>query len=105
MPIYEYEHVEETDCELGQQFEIRQSIKDDRLTVCPSCGKAVRRLISKTYINTPMTDSELKSKGFTKLVRRDKGIYENVTARDGEKRYMEADKPETLPNLKKTIKD
>jgi hypothetical protein len=43
--------------------------------------------------------------GFTKLVRRDDGVYENVTARDGDSRYMLRDKPETMPNLKKTIRD
>ena len=48
---------------------------------------------------------ELKDLGFTKLVTRDDGIYENVTARDKDSRYVVRDKPETLPNLKKTIRD
>jgi len=43
--------------------------------------------------------------GFTKLVRRDDGVYENVTARDGESKVMHRDKPETLPDLSKTIRD
>jgi len=38
-------------------------------------------------------------------VRRDDGVYENVTARDGESRYVRQGKPETLPNLKKIIRD
>ena len=43
--------------------------------------------------------------GFTKLVKRDDGVYENVTARDGDSRYVVRDKTDTLPNLKKTIRD
>jgi hypothetical protein len=38
-------------------------------------------------------------------LRRDDGVYENVTRREGESRYMERDKPETMPDLNKTIKD
>ena len=100
MPIYEYEHIEES-CELGSIFEVQQSISDPKLELCPKCGRPVKRLISKTYVSTPATDSELKDKGFTKLVRRDKGVYENVTATDKESRYFRADKPETRPDLKK----
>ena len=43
--------------------------------------------------------------GFTKLVKRDDGVYENVTARKGDSRLVLRDKPETLPNLSKTIRD
>ena len=43
--------------------------------------------------------------GFTKLVKRDDGVYENVTARNGDSRYMERGKPETVPDLSKTITD
>lgn len=104
MPVYEYEHVGKG-CPRGKRFECFQPITADRLTVCPECGEAVERLIPRVNISTPTTDSELKSKGFAKLVRRDQGIYENVTALDGESRIMEAGKPETIPNLKKRITD
>ena len=43
--------------------------------------------------------------GFTKLVKRDEGVYENVTAVDGEARYMKRDDPSTLPHLKKKVGD
>jgi len=52
---------------------------------------SVERLISRVMVQSPKGNSDLKSMGFTKLVRRDKGVYENVTAQDGEKRYMVAD--------------
>lgn len=106
MPLYEYTHAEGAPtCELGREFETTQSIKSDALTVCPRCGGAVRRLISRPFICTPQSNSDLKSMGFAKLVKRDSGVYENVTALSGESRYMLADKPETMPNIKKRVSD
>jgi putative FmdB family regulatory protein len=104
MPIYEYEHLEEP-CSQGRVFDIKQSINDKSLTKCTHCAGPVRKLISRINISTPKTNSELRDLGFTKLVKRDNGVYENVTARDGDSRIVFRDKPETLPNLKKTIKD
>ena len=65
----------------------------------------VERLISRTFISAPVGDSHLKNIGFTKLVKRDQGVYENVTATGSESRYMHSDKPETMPHLKKKIGD
>ncbi len=104
MPVYEYEHAGEA-CELGAAFEWVHSIKDSALTQCPRCGGAVRRLISRVYVSTPAGDSKLKELGFTKLVRRDQGVYENVTATGNESRIMEAGRPETMPHLHKKISD
>ena len=45
MPIYEYQ------CEsCTGKFDVKQSMKDDPLTVCPRCGKPVQRLISSPAI-------------------------------------------------------
>jgi putative FmdB family regulatory protein len=45
MPTYEYQ------CDSCQhRFEVKQSIKDDPLSACERCGKAVRRLISSPGI-------------------------------------------------------
>ncbi|MFH1487672.1 MAG: zinc ribbon domain-containing protein [Pseudomonadota bacterium] len=104
MPIYEYEHLHQA-CSWGAMFEIRQSIHDEALKTCPSCGEPVRKLLSRCNISTPKTNSELRDLGFTKLVKRDNGVYENVTAREGESRTVVRDKPETFPHLKKTITD
>ena len=104
MPVYEYEHVE-TPCDLGAVFEVTQSMQEKPLEACPVCGGPLRKLISLVGISAPKTDGELRDMGFTKLVKRDDGVYENVTARDGESRYMHRDKPETMPDLSKTIKD
>jgi putative FmdB family regulatory protein len=104
MPIYEYEHLS-APCDLGAVFEQRQSMAEPSLKRCPKCGGAVGKRVSRININTPRTNSELKDLGFTKLVRRDDGVYENVTARSGDSRYMLRGKPETIPDVKKTISD
>ena len=64
----------------------------------------VRLSISTAAINIPVGNSKLKEVGFTKLVKRDDGVYENVTATDGEKRYMKAGDKSSLPNLNKKIR-
>jgi putative FmdB family regulatory protein len=104
MPIYEYEHLG-APCDLGPIFEQRQSMVDRPLECCPKCGGPVGKRVSRINVNTPKTNSELKDLGFTKLVRRDDGVYENVTARSGDRRYMVRGKPETIPDVKKTITD
>ena len=65
----------------------------------------VERLISVPGLAFPKTNTELKNMGFTKLVKRETGVYENVTALDGDKRYMRADDPSSAPNIGKTIGD
>jgi putative FmdB family regulatory protein len=104
MAVYEYEHLGPA-CSRGPVFEVLQSIHDEPLAVCPDCGEPVRRLISRVGICTLKSNSELRDLGFTKLVKRDDGVYENVTARNGESRYMRRGQPETLPHLHKTIAD
>ena len=88
MPIYEYEHLGEG-CQHGKHFELKQSIKSDKLTCCPYCGQEVKRLISLVSVNTPKGNSDLKNMGFTKLVKRDDGVYENVTATGKERAEKE----------------
>jgi putative FmdB family regulatory protein len=46
MPLYEYE----CEAENGRRFEIIQKFSDEALTVCPTCGGKVRRLISSPAI-------------------------------------------------------
>jgi predicted nucleic acid-binding Zn ribbon protein len=65
----------------------------------------VERLLFAPGICTPVGDSKLKELGFTKLVRRDQGVYENVTRTDKEARYMVAGDKSTLPDLKSRITD
>jgi hypothetical protein len=107
MPTYVYEHDKHIkQCGIGREFEIEQPLTAPALTKCPDCGHPVHRLICPPLgIRTPRSNSDLRSLGFTKLVRRDKGIYENVTASNGESRIVEAGKPGTMPHLRKKIRD
>jgi hypothetical protein len=50
-------------------------------------------------------NSELKNIGFTKLVKRDDGVYENVTATGSEKRYMKKGEKDSVPHFNKKIGD
>jgi putative FmdB family regulatory protein len=104
MPIYEYEHLKKP-CKLGSVFDLQQSLTDDPIKTCPHCREPVHKIVSKINISCPKSNRELRELGFTKLVKRDDGVYENVTARDGDSRYMERGRPETIPDLTKTIGD
>ncbi len=107
MPIYEYAVREGAAgcpfCRPG--FTREQRITEPRLETCPECGGPVERLLFAVGISTPHTAAELKNLGFKKLVRRDTGVYENVTATGGESRIWEADKPHTMPDIKGVISD
>ncbi len=100
MPTYIYEHTGEA-CELDHIFELVQSIKDTPLSICPNCQGPVRKRIPRVNINKPKGNSEWRDMGFSKLVKRDDGVYENVTRRGNEPRYMERGKPETMPDISK----
>jgi len=65
----------------------------------------VCKRVTSVNIAVPVSNSKLKEVGFTKLVKRDDGVYENVTAIDGESRYMRAGDPTSIPNLHKKIED
>ena len=104
MPVYEYEHTK-TSCSLGRIFEVVQSIKDTQLKMCPQCHQPVSKLISMVGIAVPKSNGELRDLGFTKLVKREDGVYENVTARDGESKYMRRGEADTIPNVSKIVSD
>lgn len=104
MPVYNYECAN-PGCPSGGGFTRSQSIRDDPLPVCPHCGGAVERVVMPVGLSMPTGDSELRDKGFAKLVRRDRGVYENVTAMDHESRYYRADRPETMPDIGRRVGD
>lgn len=113
MPVYYY-YCEEN----GRTVEVEHTIRVKLATWGELCFVAqlplgdtdplapVKRVIkSAPNVTVPISNSELKSHGFTKLVKRDDGVYENVTALDGEKRYMKSGDKESVPHLHKKIKD
>ena len=65
----------------------------------------VEKLLFAPGVSAPAGNSKLKEMGFTKLVRRDSGVYENVTATGKESRYMNAGDASTMPDLKRKIRD
>ena len=65
----------------------------------------VRKRIRTPYLSIPISNSKLKEHGFTKLVKRDQGVYENVTALNEEARYMKAGDNSTTPHFHKKISD
>lgn len=76
MPVYTYQHTETPGAQCSEVFEQAHAISK-RLDRCPRCDGPVKKLVSSfsTYRNV-LSSSNIKEKGFTKLVRRDKGVYE-----------------------------
>jgi predicted nucleic acid-binding Zn ribbon protein len=114
MPRYDYL------CETnGRVIEVRHGISEQLTTWHELCdlageplgdtpaGAPVEKVIHAPALGFPRTNSELKSQGFTKLVRRDDGVYENVTARDGQSKVVHRDDPGSVAglNLKQTLGD
>ncbi len=112
MPIYEY-YCPEND----STVEVFHSIKERLSTWGELCKHAglnvgthnpdapVERLVYPGNVNTPKGNSDLKNLGFTKLVKRDDGVYENVTATGSEKRYMTRGDASSVPDIKSKISD
>jgi putative FmdB family regulatory protein len=87
MPTYEYRAKDSSKaCDTcRERFEVQQSMSEDPLAVCPKCGNAVERLISLCAVSTTqstksmLSDKNLKSKGFTKLVNEGGGRFRKTT--------------------------
>ena len=82
MPVYVYEAKEPAKgcahCRKG--FETVQSIKDDRLTVCPECGAEIYRVLQPSWLGFSKTDLHYRAKraGFHTMKRVGKGEYEKM---------------------------
>jgi hypothetical protein len=112
MPLYEYFCPDN-----NATVKVTHSIREDLATwgqLCEKTGQGlgdtpadapVQRLLFAPRVNAPVGDSHLKNIGFTKLVKRDQGVYENVTATKDEKRYMTAGDNSSIPNFKDKIGD
>lgn len=99
--------------ENGSSHEVFHSMSEDLKTwgeLCELAGcdpgdtpkdSPVHRQIFAPGVQTPRGAAELKNLGFKKLVRRDKGVYENVTATDKESRYFDANDPSSKPDIPK----
>ena len=86
MPTYVYGVIlSDDDEDVGETFEIEQSIKDPPLTHHPQTGEPVRRLLCAPFVagtwsplkaKNLLSDKKLTEKGFTKYVKTNNG-YEN----------------------------
>lgn len=75
MPLYQYSHVEESGS-CGDPFE-HLAATGEALEVCPRCGRPVRKIPAAfTAARNILSTSNIKDKGFQRLRRRDKGVYE-----------------------------
>ncbi|TAE15786.1 MAG: zinc ribbon domain-containing protein [Oscillatoriales cyanobacterium] len=95
MPVYDYF------CPTNnQQLEVSHSMNLEVSTWAQLCELAkcelgdtpgdtpVRRMLSAPRLMKPTSDTDYKNQGFSKYVKRDEGVYENVTAKDGESRII-----------------
>lgn len=98
MPVYDYFCPSN-----NQKLEVSHSMSQEVATWGQLCEIAkcepgetpadapVRRLLSAPRLIKPTSDTDYKNSGFTKYVKRDEGVYENVTAKDGESRVVNRD--------------
>ena len=77
MPIYVYEHIDPVDGACEARFDRIESVSAAALAVCPECERPVRRVPSTfSHPKDVLSTRNVKEKGFTRLRRRDKGVYE-----------------------------
>lgn len=111
MPYYDYI------CKAnGRKVEVSHPMSEDVSTwgqVCELAGMElgdtpadapVTREMPLAGLSMPKGNAKLKELGFTKLVKRDEGVYENVTRLDGEARYMKRGDESTLPDIKRRVR-
>jgi hypothetical protein len=83
VPIYEYIAADpEKSCRIcAKGFELMRPVDRAPLEICYLCKNPVRKLVSRVNspkITKPLSVSDAKSKGFTIMKRRDKGVYEKL---------------------------
>jgi len=71
----------------------------------PADSPVERIITTAPMANTPIGNSGLKNLGFTKLVKRDDGVYENVTRSGTESKFMKAGDASSMPHLHKKLSD
>ena len=90
MPVYTYHTVtdpgskESNTCEMcAEPFELIQHMVEDSLTHCPTCGRAIERIVSAPNLNGvgrvhKPSDAQLARSGFTQYKKAGKGHYEKT---------------------------
>lgn len=80
MPIYEYEANEWACAICNGRFDALQSIEDEPLKYCPTCGQEVVKVISKATIKIAKFHGHEHAgkKGFTTYKRSEEGVWEKI---------------------------
>jgi putative FmdB family regulatory protein len=90
MPVYTYRAIADPNnkkahtCEMCEQpFELIQRMVEDALTSCPTCGRAIERVVSAPNLNgvgriQKPSDAQLARSGFTQYKKAGKGHYEKT---------------------------
>jgi hypothetical protein len=87
MPVYVYEHTGKPGKGCEKEIEIFQEFGSEHLEKCPKCGGKIHRIITTANFTIDhLAHTSLQEKGFSKLVRRDKGVYEIEGAARGKKK-------------------
>ncbi len=77
MPIYEYKHVKAKGELCDDPFEAFQRVSPEPLSKCPVCGKAVKKLISRSGGKADnLAPAKVRELGFSRWHKRVKGVYE-----------------------------
>ena len=113
MPRYDYRCDDN-----GVTLEVIHSINDRVNTWGDLCARAgfdpgdtdpdtaVRKVITTPPMaNMPVGNADLKNLGFTKLEKRDDGVYENMTRTGTESRYVKHGDSSTMPHFHKKHSD
>lgn len=112
MPRYDY-HCPDNDYVIEVTHGMNERVRTwgelcERANLDPSgtpFDAPVELVVHAPALSFPQGDSALKNLGFSKLVRRDSGVYENVTARDGQSKIVSADTPASALNLGSSVGD
>lgn len=80
MPIYEYEPCEGNCTVCGGRFEIVATMSEPDLTECPTCYRAVRKVVSQAAfaLDTKVNYDKAAQKGFATYRKAGKGQYEKI---------------------------
>ncbi len=86
MPFYEYVPLGDEACpECQGAFTVLQKLSDPRLTACPECGRAVRRIISAPHVVAGqahrLKESNIEKAGFTQYKKIGQGVYEKTAGK------------------------
>ena len=83
MPLYDYAPASGKCKRCKGRFEVHQRIAEPKLKRCPTCRKAVERLISSVKVGGKYStsNSRVKELGMTKYVKAGDGVYEKAAGK------------------------